>query len=84
MRGFALNPLSSLDFASNLESLGYATRPPKEFGFLKRNIHFAGACRPEAKEGLEGELKTLIGPALPDIPGIVRLSTNPPSETHQN
>lgn len=79
VQGFAVNPLSSIDFAKVFESLGYETKPPSEFGFVKRNVHFAAACASGAKQRLPVQLKQLLDDALPDDPGMVRLSTEPPA-----
>lgn len=68
VQGFAVNPLSSVDFVTILDSLGYETKPPKNFGFNKRNIHFATACRQSAKE-----LRS------PEDDGMVRIYSSPPS-----
>lgn len=82
--GFAANPLASIEFSAVLESLGYRTKPPKDFGFIKRNIHFAAACNPVAKERLGCDLKQLLGTALPDDDGMVRLSSSPPTHRRQD
>lgn len=78
VEGFAVNPLASVDFAAVFASLGYETKPSPEFGFTKRNINFSGACAAGAKERLPIELKELLGDALPDNVGIVRISCEPP------
>ena len=73
-----MNPLSSIDFAEVFASLGYATKPPPDFGFLRRNIHFAAACKPGVKSRLPVDLGELFTSALPDDAGMVRISTEPP------
>lgn len=78
VQGFAFNPLSSIDFAEVFKSLGYQTKPPSDFGFVKRNLHFAAACAAGAKQKLPLDLRILMGAALPDDPGMVRVSTEPP------
>lgn len=83
VRGFAVNPLSSIDFAAVFHSLGYETKPPADFGFVRRNIHVAGACVAGAKNRLPIELRELFEPALPDDVGMVRISTEPPGDTSQ-
>lgn len=82
-QGFAINPLSAIDFAEVFQSLGYETTPPSEFGFVKRNIHFAAACAAGAKQRLPVELRELLQDALPDDPGMVRISTEPPTDPPQ-
>lgn len=82
--GFAVNPLSSIDFTAVFQSLGYETKPPADFGFIKRNIHFSCACVAGAKNRLHSELRELLGTALPDDAGMVRLSTEPPGPTAQS
>lgn len=84
MYGFAVNHLSGVAFAEEFAALGYETKPPKDFGFTKRNIHFAAACLPGAKQRLPVELKRILGPAIPDKPGMVRLCSNPPSGKAQS
>ena len=83
VKGFALNPLRSIDFTEVFASLGNEMKPPKEFLFTRRNINFAGACQPRAKGKLGADLLKLIGPALPEQPGMVRICTNPPSGSAQ-
>ena len=83
VQGFVVNPLSSVDFATVFDMLGYETKPPQNFGFIKRNIYFAGACVAGAKNTLPVELRTVLGPALPDDPGMVRIATEPPSRSPQ-
>lgn len=39
----AVNLSSSVDFASTFESRVYETKPPRDFGFVKPNIHVAAA-----------------------------------------
>ena len=78
VQSFVINPLSSIDFFTVLETLGYQTKPPPPFGFNKRNTHFSAACRPGAKKGLPVELQTVFGDMLPNDPGIVRVSSSPP------
>lgn len=83
VQGFTVNPLSSIDFSAVLESLGYETKSSGELGFVKRNIHFAGACaRGQNIDFLE--LKELIGDAIPDDNGMVRISTEPPRRFAQS
>lgn len=82
--GIALNPLSSIEFTEVLCSLGYETKVPPDFGFKLRNIHFAAACAPGAKMGLTDELLNLVGPALPDEGGLVRVSTSPLNSVPQS
>ena len=84
VQGYAVNPLSCADFVSNLKSLAYEIKPPKQFGFSKRNKHFSAACRPGAKERLPDNLQSLIGEALPSDPGMVRICSAPPKEMQQN
>ena len=81
--GLAVNPLSSVDFASVFELLGYDTKPPKDFGFVKRNIHFSAACTQAAKRNLSPALKVMLGPGLPDNEGMVRISSSPPTTKAQ-
>lgn len=78
-QGFAVNPLSCVDFSVVLESLGYETKPPKDFGFVKRNIHFATACSAGAIHRLPSKLRYIIGEMLPVDEGMVRICTEPPS-----
>lgn len=84
VHGFAVNPLSSVEFPSVFEGLGYETKPPKGFGFTKRNIHFAAACRQTAKQRLCCDLQRIMGPALPNEEGMVRISSSPPTSQNQN
>lgn len=78
VQGYAVNPLSSCDFVAILRSLGYETSPPKDFGFVKHDIHFSAACRPGAKELMPAKLRSLIGEMLPSHPGMVRLCSDTP------
>lgn len=79
IHGFAINPLSSVDFASVLRNLGYSETCHDDVGFNNRNIHFAGACTQDAKSRMYPYLKQLIGSCLPDDEGVVRLSSEPPN-----
>ena len=79
IRGYAINPLGCIDLAEVFASLGYDTKPPKEFGFKNRNVHFACACLPDARETLSPELKRLLVNALPKDAGMVRLCSEPPN-----
>ena len=79
IQGYAVNSLGSVDLAQVFEDLGYDTKPPKEFGFKNRNIHFACACRPGAEERLSPKLKELFFNALTNEAGMVRLSSEPPN-----
>lgn len=83
IEGFALNPLSSINFSTVLSSLGYATSPPTDFAFKQRNIHFCAACAPGAKIRLPEEVRTMLGSSLPDDEGMVRLCTEPPTVISQ-
>ncbi len=76
--GFAINPLSSIDFVQVFSSLGYSTTPHADLGFNRRNIHFAAACRAGASDALNSEIHALLSPLLPVHEGMVRLSTEPP------
>lgn len=78
VEGFAVNPLGSINFSAVLEPLGYVIKPSQDFGFTKRNIHFAGACAAGAKSRLPIELRELLSDALQDDVGIVRISSEPP------
>ena len=84
VQGFAVNRLSCVDFATVFDMLGYETKRPQNFGFIKRNIHFAGACVAGAKNRFPVELRTVLGPALPDDPGMVQIATEPPSRGPQS
>lgn len=84
MLGFAVNPLGGIEFAEVFASLGYETKPPKDFGFIKRNIHFSGACAVGAKQRISIDLQVLLGSALPDEPGMVRVCENPPIDRPQS
>lgn len=77
VRSFAINPLASIDFLCVFEELGYQVKPPKEFNFSRRNIHFSGACQPGYKALLPNDVMELIGESLPDYEGMVRISTEP-------
>lgn len=83
IQGFAVNPLSSVDFGEVFSSLGYETKPPKDFCFVKRNIHFASACASGARERLPVELQKLMGEMLPEEEGVVRICSDPPSGCRQ-
>lgn len=83
VRGFAGNPLSSIDFSKVFESLGYETTPDKKFCFEKRRIHFASACAPGTVQYLTEEVKELLGCALPVEKGMVRISASPPTNQDQ-
>ena len=61
-------------------NLGYQVKPPTTIGFKNRNVHFAGACRPEAKARLSPALRPLLEDALPDNAGMVRICTEPPGK----
>ena len=71
--GLVLNPLSSINFTEVFDSLGYAAKPPLDFGFLTRNIHFAAECKPGVKSRLQVDLRELLTSALPDDAGMVRI-----------
>lgn len=75
---FALNPLASVDFSKIFCALGYQVKPPRDFGFAKRNIHFAGACSSGAKLRMPHTLRQLLEDALPDDPGMVRVCSDSP------
>ena len=60
-------------------SLEYQIKPPKDFSFVKRNIHFATACRQSAKRRLSDAVRKRLGPALPNANGMVWISSSPPS-----
>ena len=81
--GFAVNPLASVEFSEVFRSLGYATKPPAEFGFNMRNIHFASACSPQAKARLPVELQQLLTGLLREHAGMVRISSEPPRDIPQ-
>lgn len=84
VQGYAVNPLSCVEFVAVLEYLGYETSPPKDFGFVKRDIHFSAACRPGAKDRMPAELRNLIGESLPSEPGMVRLCSDTTATCAQN
>lgn len=79
VKGFCLNLLSSVDFVYIFEGLGYETKPPKDFGFDNRDIHFAVACGPGVERRMDAEVLELFPNALSDHEGMVRVFTNPPS-----
>lgn len=83
IEGFAINPLSCIDFATVLSSLGYGTKPSKDFGFVKRNIHFAAACVPGAKSRLPISTQKILGDLLPEDDGMVRICSEPPQHRPQ-
>ncbi len=59
--GYAVNPLSCIDFAAVFRSLGYTEKAPPALGFCKRNVHFSAACRAGIKETLDTNLLRIIG-----------------------
>lgn len=60
-----------------LKSLGYETKPSKNFNCIKRNIQFAVACAEGAKGRLPAALQNLIGDMLPVDVGMVRICSDP-------
>lgn len=80
IRCYVVNPLSSVDLGQVFGGLGYKTKPLKDFGFKNRNVHFAAASRPGAKESISAELQQLFADALPLEPGLFRLCTEPPDD----
>lgn len=84
IHGFAVNSLSCVDFSEIFGSLGYETTPPKDFGFVKRNIHFSVACSYGAQNRLPVALRNLLGDLLPSEPGMVRVCSDPPGEFRQS
>lgn len=79
IQGFTVNPLSSIDFAEVFKSLGYETKPASEFLFIKRNNHFSAEGSAEAKQRMPVELREVLSDALPNDPGMVRISTEQPT-----
>lgn len=77
VNGFAVNPLSSVEFSKFLSDLACGTTPAKGVGFVKRNIHFWAACAP-------GDVKDILEEPLPNDTGMVRICTNPPITISQN
>lgn len=53
-----------MNYTEVFAQLGYQVKPEKEFGFVKRNIHFATAC--SAKERLSPDLLEATGKLIPD------------------
>lgn len=84
VQGFALNPLASVKFSEILGSLGYETKPSKDFGFQKRNIHFAAACSSGAKNRLPVNAKRIMEYMLPSEPGMVSICSEPPNGLTQS
>ena len=83
VRGYAINPMASVDFGVVLGSLGYRKTPDPLFNFNRRNVHFAAACAPHVKDKLNVDLRKLLGVLLPDVEGVVRISSNRPTEKDQ-
>ena len=81
--GLAVTPLSSVEFASVFESLGYGTKHPKDFGFVNSNTNFSAACTQAAKRNLSPALKVMLGPGLSDNEGMVRISSSLPTTKAQ-
>lgn len=84
IQGFPSNPLSCVNFFDTFESLGYETNPPQDFGFVKRNIHFATAASTGARNHLPVAVLEVLGDGLQSEPGMVRMSTYPLQKSPQN
>lgn len=88
VEGFAVNPLSSVKLAEVFESLGYRTKPPKDFSFQKRMRlcirHFSVACVPGAVERVSPQMKRTMGNLFPSEPGMVRICSSPPDGREQS
>ena len=78
--GFALNPLSSIEYVQVLTSLGYTSKIDPSFSFIMRIPYISGACTTEARNRMRPDnpdLEQLIGSLLPDEYGMERISSEP-------